>query len=291
MIEVIIPAYNCFSTLRNTLYSLAAQIDKNFKVLLVDDCSTEDILSIVDEFKNILDIRYIRNECNLGCGMTRQTGIDNAVGDYITFLDSDDVFMPYTIEVFNKISKSRPNVNIFHSYFYEQEIYNGTSSFVLHKDGYTWCHGKLYKMEFLKKYNIRNLPEVKYADDSFFNSMCSELSDYSIIEFPMMVWLNNKDSITRKTDGIYQKEKMSDFINAMMISVQFVSKYKSVAEISHLPYTLNIIKYSYDKNYSSYPMEEQIKIDEKLNNLKKLLRSHNYDCDFLFKNNEGVKKC
>ena len=64
MIDVIIPAYNCKSTLERTLGSLVAQTDPNFKVIIVDDCSTEDIKSIVDDYSSKLKITYIRNEEN-----------------------------------------------------------------------------------------------------------------------------------------------------------------------------------------------------------------------------------
>ena len=97
MINVIIPAYNCRTTLGRTLSSLVAQTDPNFEVIVVDDCSTEDIKSIVDDYRDKLSIVYIRNERNLGCGMSRQVGIDNATQKFITFLDSDDMFMPYTV--------------------------------------------------------------------------------------------------------------------------------------------------------------------------------------------------
>ena len=90
MINVIIPAYNCSKTLGRTLASLVAQTDQNFEVIIVDDCSTENIKNIIDDYNNKLKIIYISNEKNIGCGMSRQVGIDNATQKFITFLDSDD---------------------------------------------------------------------------------------------------------------------------------------------------------------------------------------------------------
>ena len=72
MIDVIIPAYNCTKTLDRTMGSLVAQFNKNFKVIVVDDCSTEDIKSIVEQYAHLLDIKYVRNEKNMKCGMSRQ---------------------------------------------------------------------------------------------------------------------------------------------------------------------------------------------------------------------------
>lgn len=261
MINVIIPAYNCRSTLGRTLASLVAQTDTNFEVIIVDDCSTEDIKPIVDDYANKLNIIYIRNEQNLGCGMTRQVGIDNATQKFITFLDSDDMFMPYTVETFNSIIETNPETEYLHSSFYEQVIIDGNPALFLWKDNYTACHGKLYNIDLIKKYNIRNSPEVKWADDSFFNSMCSELMSMSTINIPTVLWVNNKNSIIRRQDSVRDREKMNDFLNAMLLSAEFVLKHKGY--IDHLQYTIERITKQFCLN------EEEA---EKVNKLLKYTR-------------------
>ena len=241
MINVIIPAYNCRTTLDRTLSSLIAQTDPNFEVIVVDDCSTEDIKSIVDDYTNKLNIIYIRNEQNLGCGMSRQVGIDNATQKFITFLDSDDMFMPYAIETFNSIIEANPDTEYLHSYFYEQIVIDNNPAIYLWKDNYTACHGKLYNVELIKKYGIRNSPLVKWADDSFFNSMCSELMNMSIINVPTVLWTNNKNSIMRRQDVERDASVKEDFLNAMLLSAEFVLKQK--CHIDHLQNTIEgIIK-------------------------------------------------
>ena len=241
MINFIIPAYNCRTTLDRTLSSLIAQTDPNFEVIVVDDCSTEDIKSIVDDYTNKLNIIYIRNEQNLGCGMSRQVGIDNATQKFITFLDSDDMFMPYTIETFNSIIEANPDTEYLHSYFYEQIVIDNNPAIYLWKDNYTACHGKLYNVELIKKYGIRNSPLVKWADDSFFNSMCSELMNMSIINVPTVLWTNNKNSIMRRQDVERDASVKEDFLNAMLLSAEFVLKQKG--HIDHLQNTIEgIIK-------------------------------------------------
>ena len=241
MINVIIPAYNCRITLGRTFSSLVAQTDPNFEVIVVDDCSTEDIKSIVDDYRDKLSIVYIRNERNLGCGMSRQVGIDNATQKFITFLDSDDMFMPYTIETFNSIIEANPDTEYLHSYFYEQIVIDNNPAIYLWKDNYTACHGKLYNVELIKKYGIRNSPLVKWADDSFFNSMCSELMNMSIINVPTVLWTNNKNSVMRRQDVERDASVKEDFLNAMLLSAEFVLKQKG--HIDHLQNTIEgIIK-------------------------------------------------
>lgn len=277
IIEVIIPAYNCSSTLPTTLCSLVSQIDKNFKVLVIDDCSIEDIYSIVKQFENILDIRYIRNENNVGCGMSRQTGIDNAVGDYIIFLDSDDVFMPYTISIFNEMIKMKPDVDLFHSYFYSDENIDDMRILKIIKEGFTWCHGKLYKKSFIDKYQIKNSSLVKYADDSFFNSMCSELTIPQLIPTPMMIWCNNQKSITRKTPEKYRNESLADFILAMCLSLEFISQYKNIKDVIWLHDTTEYIKNKYKKSYDMITDDEKEKVDINLSKFKNLLSENNIE--------------
>jgi glycosyltransferase involved in cell wall biosynthesis len=204
------------------LSSLVSQTDTNFEVIIVDDCSTEDIKTIIDEYADKLDIIYIRNEENLGCGMSRQVGIDSATQKYIMFLDSDDMFMPYTVEMFDTIIAVNPNIEYIHSYFYEQIFIDNIPTLYCHKENYTACHGKLYNVDLIKKFGIENSPQIKYADDSFFNSMCGGLMHMSIVGIPTVLWTSNPDSVLRKKDPIRDAIKKEDFINAMLLSAKFI---------------------------------------------------------------------
>ncbi len=240
-IEIIIPAYNCKKTLDRTLASLECQTFTDFLVHLIDDCSEED-LSIIVKKHSGLNIRVTRNQKNLGCGMSRQIGMDQTQADYIAFLDADDVLMPYTVEIWhNQIRNSENNVDIFHSWFYEQLNENDNLILKTKKDGYTWCHGKLYKVDFLRKFGIREFPEVRWADDSAINSQCTELGTMAVIEIPMYIWMNNHESITRDKNGSFRlsEGKIDDFIRAIRLSTENVLRYKN--HVSHLKKTLDFI--------------------------------------------------
>lgn len=260
-LDIIIPAYNCASTLNRTLSSLEAQTDQNFNVSVIDDCSTEDILSIINEHSKRLSIRYIRNKENVGCGMTRQVGIDSTNAKYCTFLDSDDILMPYAVETFNSCIENNPELEYIHSYFYEQTIIDGNPAIVLHKDGFTWCHGKLYSVDSLRKYNIRERPDIRWADDSYINSICAELMSMQVMPLPMMLWTNTKTSVMRRNNPVRDAEAMRDFLQAMIFSCEHVLRYKS--EISHLSRTIEIIENRLD----SYG-EIEMKLFEKLKKFK-----------------------
>jgi glycosyltransferase involved in cell wall biosynthesis len=161
-------------------------------VLLVDDCSTQDIASIVDSYKDKLSIRYIRNAENVGCGMTRQKGIDETKADYITFLDSDDILLPNAVNLWlDEIRKTKPDM-IYSPFFFVTK-----DSILIRQDDLLMCHGKVYNVNFLKKYDIGESPEVLCIDDAYLNWQAFDLAQsVSILKQPTHVQIDTKGSIT-----------------------------------------------------------------------------------------------
>ncbi len=89
-ISIIIPVFNRPDELRELLQSLAAQTEKHFEVIIVEDGSTERSDAIITWFGNSLDIRYFYKE-NSGPGLSRNYGCEKAKSDFFVFLDSDCV--------------------------------------------------------------------------------------------------------------------------------------------------------------------------------------------------------
>ena len=88
---------------------------------------------MVSGYTGQLHIQYIRNPKNVGCGMSRQVGIDCGKSSHFCFLDSDDMFMPYTVEVFNAAIDDDPNLELLCGSFYEQAKVNGKHALILKK--------------------------------------------------------------------------------------------------------------------------------------------------------------
>lgn len=96
-VSIIIPAYNCEQFIRPMLQSVVDQTAKNFEVIVIDDGSTDATSSIVGEMIRICGrIRLIEQE-NRGPGMARNVGLENALGEYVVFLDADDLIDPNLI--------------------------------------------------------------------------------------------------------------------------------------------------------------------------------------------------
>jgi glycosyltransferase involved in cell wall biosynthesis len=95
---IIIPCFNRPNDLREAIGSCLAQTFSEFELIVVDDCSDEPLEDICKEFADSR-IKYYRNKTNRGVSHSRNIGIDLAAGDYITFLDSDDVYLPDRLKI------------------------------------------------------------------------------------------------------------------------------------------------------------------------------------------------
>ena len=103
LVDVIIPVYNPGRYLDEALKSCFSQTYGHYRVTVVDDCSSEDIMPILSKYKKI---SYIRNDRNMGPAFSRNIGINNSNGDLISFLDADDIWhknkLLYSVNEFKK---------------------------------------------------------------------------------------------------------------------------------------------------------------------------------------------
>ena len=243
-IEIFIPAYNCRNTLSKTLASLAAQTDPDFSVCVVDDCGQEPLDDICAMFP-MLNLRLIRNEKNLGCGLSRQSAIDTSDADYLIPLDSDDMLLPMAINIFKQNAKLKPDVDFFVSWvFNEVSSDNGDTGYITIKDGFTLVSGKMYKTEFLRKYDIRNCEEFsRFADDTYINMLSYELGKTEMIQIPLYLYTCNPNSVTNKNGGKdYWKDVVPKFLRCIEKTSEIISIHKPANEIMHLHGTLPYIR-------------------------------------------------
>jgi glycosyltransferase involved in cell wall biosynthesis len=102
-VDVVIPVYNPGGYLDEALKSCLSQSYKNFNIIVVDDCSTQNVKSITDRYDQV---KYMRNSKNMGPGASRNIGIKNSSSELVSFLDSDDVWnqdkLLYSVNEFKK---------------------------------------------------------------------------------------------------------------------------------------------------------------------------------------------
>ena len=99
LVSIITPVYNASKFIEETIKSVQSQTYKEWEIILVDDCSTDNSYEIINKYsKNDERIKYIKLEKNSGAAVARNTAIANANGKYIAFLDSDDIWYDNKLE-------------------------------------------------------------------------------------------------------------------------------------------------------------------------------------------------
>lgn len=111
MISVVIPLYNKEPIIEKTLNSVLSQDYSDFEVVIVDDGSTDNSVAQVEAIYDSR-IRLLRQE-NGGPSKARNTGVKNAKGEWIVFLDADDELLPGALTIFHNLSESHQEIELF----------------------------------------------------------------------------------------------------------------------------------------------------------------------------------
>lgn len=180
-ITIIIPVYNTEKYLKRCLNSILTQTYKSYKIICVNDGSTDNSLKLLEEYKkNYPDKIQIINQPHQGPAQARNLGMHNANGDYILFVDSDDFIDNNLLYELNNKLKTSPDIVIFGvKTFYENKkrTRHGQYSSKLFKNKFSKnnlfnfhsiCVNKLYKRNFLIENDIYFSNLNTGEDQSFF---------------------------------------------------------------------------------------------------------------------------
>lgn len=119
LVSIITPTYNCGNFIAETIKSVQEQTYKNWEMIIVDDCSIDDTKDIVQSFANKdKRIKYHKLKQNSGAAVARTTAMELAKGDYMAFLDSDDLWYPDKLR--KQIMFMKDNNYVFTCTKYEQ---------------------------------------------------------------------------------------------------------------------------------------------------------------------------
>ena len=237
-IDVIIPAYNVpDNILFRCLSSIACQdIVNDLEVTIVDDASTEqNYLNVIEFFKTTFKINLLRYETNGGPGVARQYGLDHTSNGYVTFIDADDTFngsfalkaLRNGLEMHNGIYHTC--VGIFDE-VHELGLPDGEGPFLIaHEQDLVWMFGKLYRRNFIDKYNIHFHPTSRANEDNGFNTtirLCSsEQEQINFIGAHVYYWHENPNSITRINDCQYsyggsERDSFYGYVENMIFAIK-----------------------------------------------------------------------
>ncbi len=124
-VSLIITTYNRARLLPRAVNSVFDQTYEDYELIIVDDCSTDSTPEIIQSFENPR-VRSFRHEINRGLSAARNTGIANARGEYIAFLDDDDECTPNRLTDQVSILDSNPNAGLVYGWI--EEINDATGA-------------------------------------------------------------------------------------------------------------------------------------------------------------------
>ncbi len=88
-VSVIIPVYNCARFVKKSIESVLRQ-NIPIEIIVIDDCSTDNIDDVMENYKTLENVIYLKNKINNGVALSRNLGLEQAKGKYIAYLDADD---------------------------------------------------------------------------------------------------------------------------------------------------------------------------------------------------------
>ena len=177
IISVILPVYNGSASLRDTINSVLNQTFKDFKLYICNDCSNDNSEKIVKSF-NSKKIHYIKNEKNLGLSKTRKKILNLTEGNFIAFIDQDDIWIENKLEIQIKKIRQEKSVMCHTDYVFEHKELKinkilKSKNKIFYKDLITGSSVGASTVLFDKK---KSLFTNKFRDDRYFDS----INDYII---------------------------------------------------------------------------------------------------------------
>ena len=199
-ISVVIPCYNARNTISKTLHSIAMQsIAEDVEIIIANDADGLPYHDIISKFPE-LNIKFVVNEVNKGCGGARNLGIVNASADLVVFADADDMFAnPVALELMYHTITSKQADVVRSKFISEMRNDKGIGL----KDmigGVTWMHGCMLRKQYLIDNDLWFDEELRINEDVLFNQL---LIDWGakIVEIPTAtyLWRDNPNSITHES--------------------------------------------------------------------------------------------
>ena len=263
-VSVIVPVYNVYDYLDKCLNSLVNQNLKEIEIIIINDGSTDKSQDIIDKYsKKYPNIKTFTKK-NGGLSDTRNFGIERAVGEYITFVDSDDyVDKDMYLEMYEKAKLGDFDIvtSDINYVYKDREVYIKTdpktdteNTLELFINFYPTVCTKIFKKELFINYNLRFKKGVWYEDVELMYRMIPYIKKIGVIHKAYYQYIQREESITSTVSP-----KIYDYINNFNGLVEYYkennlfSKYQKELEYAYVRYIYaTFIKTALGYNYSDY---------------------------------------
>ena len=172
LVSIIMPSWNTEKFIGESIQCVINQTYQKWELLIVDDCSTDNTDEVVKPFLSDARIKYLKNEKNSGAALTRNKALREAQGEWIAFLDSDDLWMPEKLERQIIFMTENGYVLSYHEYEKIDEEDNPLSIYVSGPDVvnkrrmYRYDYiGQLTMMYSAKHFGLIQIKDIKKNND------------------------------------------------------------------------------------------------------------------------------
>lgn len=305
LVSVIVPIYNAENSLNKCIDSIVRQRG-TIEIILIDDGSTDNSFSICKEWENKEDNIFLYRQENSGVSVARNLGVSKASGQYILFVDADDVlpdntivnYMKYDVQRFDLIIGSYKEVGrgLKKSVIRNETLYNAediTKCFGEFDTMLNTLWGKLYKKEIMEQNSLKFEVGCPFGEDHIFNlkysqyiKQCIVTSDIvynytlggvasSIKYYPDMSILNKKlleeylFCFCDKNDDYFKRKSRDQFMGSVM---HYVSNCNGEEIIRKLNQTLDLFSdYLGDEYLNNKYYSEELAVSIKAYDVRSII--------------------
>ncbi|WP_206194422.1 MULTISPECIES: glycosyltransferase family 2 protein [Shewanella] len=260
-VSIVIAAWNSADFIETAIFSALNQVGVSVEVIVIDDCSTDDTISVV---QNINDprLRLIKNIKNTGPGGARNAGFDAARGLWIAVLDSDDDMLPDRLSTLLSLKNDKTDIildNFYQKlnsdsdlipYYSKSDLPLGefslsfliNTNLIFSKVKSTGYLKPVFKRSFIKNKGVKYWPEVRVGEDYYFLANClANSANAEVVKYSGYIYNVRGDSIS----SVLNLHHISTLIDAdtKLVNCFCFDKTTEIAQVTRTKNLLRSYKY------------------------------------------------
>lgn len=269
-LSVVIPVYNVESYLRECLDSVVGQSLTALEIIVVNDCSPDNSDAVILQYaKSDLRIKYIKHEVNQGVGAARNTGIQNASAEWITFLDPDDYLdLNCYQKIMDKIEKHSADLGFFGAIYFDDITKKTIMTMPFGSDwaGETvladekninlisptvWS--KIYRRKDIVDNGVNFPQRIKHEDDEFLFKYFSVVEPVMVLDPSPLYFYRKRELSTMSSINSSRRDLPAISLNIynFLLEKNLLKKYRK-AFLNRVDFycgSLNILDYQYREDF------------------------------------------
>ncbi|MBI2258843.1 MAG: glycosyltransferase family 2 protein [Flavobacteriia bacterium] len=243
--SIIVPTYNRAHIIEKTLDSILNQSYSNFEVIIVDNCSTDNPYEILKSYLKDSRFSYIVHDKNYERSKSRNTGMINATGDYLTFLDSDDIMLNDCLQdAYNFVIKNK-HFKIFHNKFnfatvegqiinrYQQSVNYDCAFNSILSGNFLACIGVFIDKEIYTKFRFTEQRELIGVEDwQFWIKILNNYNDLGHIDKVNSLIIEHSERTVNNTESEMFDKKITLFKQSILTDLNLKKSEKKCLDFS-----------------------------------------------------------